>query len=282
MDLNIILEFLKNWAYEDGPEVLTLLIVGLAIYKFIRPVTTKIIRKAVTRDMVLTAAEEERREETLIKIISGTVKISTVIFIFLMILSEFGVDIAPLIAGAGIIGLALGFGGQYLVRDIITGLFIILENQYRVGDAVTISEISGSVEDITLRSTILRDLDGIVHHIPHGNITTVSNMSKGFARVNLDVDVSYNSDVEKVKEVINRVGLEIAEDPDFKNDIMDPPKFLRIDAFKDSAITIKILGETKPLVQWEVAGELRSRLKKAFEKEGIEIPYQQIVVHSNK
>lgn len=278
MDTDIILNYIINWLKDSGPQVLLLLVVGFIIYKFSKPVIKRIIKRAVRNDPHLTPAEEERRERTLIRIINSTIKISVIIFVFLMILSEFGINIAPLIAGAGVIGLALGFGGQYLVRDIITGLFIILENQYRVGDVIEISGIAGKVEDISLRVTILRDADGTVHHVPHGEIKTVSNMAKGFSRVNIEIDVAYESDIEKVKDVIDRVGKEIAEDPEFKDKVVDAPKFLRIDSFKDSSIGIKIMGDTQPLAQWDVAGELRRRLKEEFEKEGIEIPFPHIVV----
>jgi len=279
MNLQNIFEVIKDWVLGSGSQIVILLTVGLIIYKFIKPLIAKVIRRVVTSDPSLSAEEEVRREDTLIQIMSGTIKISTVVFVFLMILSEFGIDIAPLIAGAGVIGLAFGFGGQYLVKDVITGLFIILENQYRVGDVVKIAGIAGLVEDISLRVTILRDLDGTVHHIPHGDVTTVSNMAKGFARVNMNIGISYNADVDKVKEIINRVGNELAEDPEFKEKIIDTPKYVRIDSFDDSSVSLKILGETKPLAQWEIAGELRIRLKRAFDKEGIEIPFPQMVIH---
>ena len=199
-----------------------------------------------------------------------------------MVIEEFGVSIGPLLAAAGVAGLALGFGGQYLIRDLISGLFIITENQYRIGDVVSFDGDSGSVEDITLRMTTLRDLNGTVHHIPHGEIKRVSNLSKSFARVNLDISVSYNSKLENVINVVNRVGKELAEDDKFKNSIIKAPEFLRVDDFADSAIIIKILGDTKPLKQWEVTGELRKRLKLAFDEAGIEIPFPQRVIHQAK
>jgi small conductance mechanosensitive channel len=199
-----------------------------------------------------------------------------------MILQEIGLEIGPVLAGAGIVGLALGFGGQYLIRDIITGLFIILENQYRIGDVVYIDTTGGLVEDISLRKTTLRDLNGTVHHIPNGEIKLVSNFSKQYARVNLDVGISYSSDLEKVIKVINKTGNELAEDPHFKDVIISPPQFLRVDDLADSAIIVKILGDTKPLKQWEVTGELRKRIKKAFDEEGIEIPFPQRVIHQAK
>jgi small conductance mechanosensitive channel len=140
----------------------------------------------------------------------------------------------------------------------------------------------GLVEDISMRMTTLRDLDGIVHHVPHGEIKRVSNLSKQFARVNLDIGISYSANLEQVISVVNKVGTELAEDPAWKEHILKPPQFLRIDDFGDSAIVIKILGDTKPLKQWDVTGELRKRLKVAFDREGIEIPFPQRVIHQAK
>jgi small conductance mechanosensitive channel len=199
-----------------------------------------------------------------------------------MILQELGLKIGPLIAGAGIVGLAVGFGGQYLIRDIISGLFLILENQYRIGDSIDINGVSGLVEDISLRKTTLRDINGTVHHIPHGEIKLVSNLSKNYARVNLDIGISYNTDLDHAISVINRTGKELAEDPAFSDSIISPPQFLRVNDFADSAVILKILGDTKPLKQWEVTGEMRKRLKIAFDREGIEIPFPQRVIHENK
>jgi len=198
----------------------------------------------------------------------------------MMILSELGIAIGPLMAAAGVVGIAFGFGGQYLIKDLISGLFIIFENQYRVGDVIKVGAAGGMVEDITLRVTTIRDLDGTVHHIPHGEITTVSNMSKKFARINLNIGVAYDADLEKVISVVNTVGDELAEDSKWKDLILSKPQFLRVDNFGDSSVDIKILGETKPLKQWEVTGELRMRLKIAFDREGIEIPFPQRVVHN--
>ena len=277
--LQNILDSFITWSRLSGLKILLLVIISSLVFRYGGRAIEKLVRKSVMSDKNLSAAEEERREDTLIKIFDGTFKFILILVVGLMILSEFGINIAPLIAGAGIIGLAVGFGGQYLIRDVITGLFIILENQYRVGDAVNIAGIGGSVEDITLRITVLRDLDGVVHHIPHGEIKTVSNMAKGFARVNLNIGVSYNAELEKVISTINQVGKEMSEDEYFKDLILKTPEFLRVDEFADSSVVVKILGETKPLSQWEVTGELRKRLKIAFDREGIEIPFPQMVVH---
>jgi small conductance mechanosensitive channel len=222
------------------------------------------------------------RENTLIMVFRGTMIILLWVLASLMVLSELGVAIGPLLAAAGIAGVAVGFGGQYLIRDVITGLFILIENQYRVGDVVCFDETCGLVEQISLRMTVLRDLDGTAHHIPHGEVKKVSNLSKGFARVNLDIGVAYESDLAQVIEVINTVGRELAEDPAFKDAIVTPPAFLRVNEFADSAIMVKILGDTQPLKQWEVAGELRKRLKLAFDQQGITIPFPQRTVWLNK
>jgi small conductance mechanosensitive channel len=265
-----------------GAKIVGVIIGALLIRKFGGVFIERIIRKIIVTDHFLTKEAEKKREDTLIKILTTTLNIVVLVVAILIILQELGVNIGPLLAAAGIAGLAFGFGGQYLIRDLIAGFFIIIENQYRVGDVVCFDGTCGMVEDITLRMTTLRDLDGIVHHIPHGEIKKVSNLTKYFRRVNLNVGVSYDSDLEKVISVINRVGKELAEDPQWKEHIIKPPQFLRVEDFADSAIILKILGETKPHQGPAVTGELRKRLKIAFDKEGIEIPFPQIVVHKSK
>ncbi|PIX92257.1 mechanosensitive ion channel family protein, partial [Candidatus Kuenenbacteria bacterium CG_4_10_14_3_um_filter_39_14] len=230
----------------------------------------------------LTKEAERKRENTLIRIFTVSLGILIWLLALLMILQEVGIAVGPLLAAAGIAGLAFGFGGQYLIRDLISGLFIIMENQYRIGDVVCFDGTCGLVEDISMRMTTLRDLDGIVHHVPHGEIKRVSNLSKQFARVNLNIGISYSSNLEQVISVVNKIGKELSEDPAWKEHILTAPQFLRIDDFGDSAIVIKILGDTKPLKQWDVTGELRKRLKIAFDQGGIEIPFPQRVVHQAK
>lgn len=223
---------------------------------------------------------EEKREDTLIQVIVGAVSILVWLVAGMMLLSEFGVAIGPVLAAAGVAGIAVGFGGQYLIRDLISGAFVILENQYRAGDVVCFGTTCGLVEHITLRMTTLRDLDGTVHHVPHGEIKTVSNLSKDFSRVNINVGVPYSADLEHVIQVVNRVGEELAQDPEWKEHVLTPPAFLRVNEFADSAVMIKILGDTAPIKQWDVAGELRKRIKMAFDREGIAIPLPQRVVHA--
>jgi moderate conductance mechanosensitive channel len=273
-------EAILPWLIVDGVKILITIFAAWLFYSIIKRVITRAVRFAVISDKSLSEESEKKREDTLIRIFTGASKIVIITIAILMVLKEAGFEIGPILAGAGIVGLAVGFGGQYLIRDIITGLFIILENQYRIGDVINVDSTGGLVEDISLRKTTLRDLNGTVHHIPHGEIKRVSNLSKEFARVNLDLGISYGSNLEHVINVVNQTGKEMAAEPLYKDAIIDPPQFLRIENFADSAIIIKILGVTKPLRQWEITGEFRKRIKIAFDKEGIEIPFPQVVIHN--
>lgn len=272
-----IQEGVTAWTIDHGLAVVLIIIGAYIVRRFSGAIIEKAIRAAIVSNKFISPEAEKKREDTLITTFNNTLSVVIWIVAAMMILQEAGVAIGPLLAAAGIAGVALGFGGQYLIRDVISGLFIIMENQYRVDDVVCFGNTCGVVEDITIRMTTLRDLDGNVHHVPHGGISTVKNFSKEFARINIDVGVGYDSDMEHVEKVVNNVGEELANDPAWKDKIKEAPKFLRITKFADSAIEVKILGDTKPNEQWAVAGEFRKRLKVAFDKEGIEIPFPQQV-----
>ena len=275
-------EIIVPWLLAHGFKILLVIIVAYILYRFIHKLIERAVRIAVVPDNLASSESELKRENTLILIFTATARIAIVIMAVIIIIQEFGIKVGPILAGLGIVGLAVGFGGQYLIRDIISGLFIILENQYRIGDVVSFDNTSGAVEAISLRMTTLRDLNGTVHHIPHGEIKRVSNLSKNFARVNLNIGVAYNSNLEKVIEIINETGRQMAEDPVWKDFIIKAPQFLRVDDFGDSAIILKILGETIPLKQWEITGELRKRIKIAFDNNGIDIPFPQRVIYHVK
>jgi len=275
-------EHLLEWVLSHGIKIIIIIIVGTIIGRVLHYVIEGAVRKAVTPSGFSSKTAERKREDTITEILSGTARMLLWIVVFIMIVSELGVNVAPILAGAGIVGVAVGFGGQYLIRDIITGVFLIWENQFRVGDVVSIGDVSGVVESVTLRVTVLRDMDGTVHTIPNGEIKRTSNQTKGFSRINLDVGVGYGDDIDKVQKVIDRVGLELSEDPAWKEKIGKAPAFLRVNNFGDSSVDVKIFGETMPGEQWAVTGELRRRLKKAFDKEGIEIPFPQQVNHDGK
>lgn len=275
-------EAIIPWLLNHGIKIVFIAAAAWLLNKILNRLIIRTVRVAVVADENTSKEGEKKREDTLIRIFNGALRIVILILAIMMILQEVGLKIGPLIAGAGIIGLAVGFGGQYLIRDIISGFFLILENQYRIGDSIDINGTGGLVEDISLRKTTLRDMNGTVHHIPHGEIKIVSNLSKSYARVNLNIGISYKADLEHAISVINKTGRELAEDPLFRELVITPPQFLRVNDFADSAVVLKILGDTKPLKQWEVTGELRKRLKIAFDREGIEIPLPQRVIHQIK
>jgi small-conductance mechanosensitive channel len=220
-----------------------------------------------------------KRSDTLSSVFVGAAVSLIYVLALFMVLTELTVPIGPVLGGVGIAGIAIGFGAQYLVRDLISGVFILAENQYRTGDVVTLSGISGLVESINLRRTVLRDLDGQVHVIPNGEITVASNKTKYWSRVNLDVGVAYKEDVNRVVEVLNDIGEEIAADPYYGLMLITPPQVLRLNSLDDSAVTFKMLGDCKPMKQWEIMGEMRKRIKIRLDAEGIEIPFPHQTVY---
>ncbi len=280
MDPQNFIQSIIPWFYSSGIKIIGVLVIAFLADRIGRFFIDKSVRELVKPDKAVSdyREAEKKREDTLIKIFNNILRILILVVVVLTILPQIGVNITGLLAGAGVIGIAIGLGARSLIQDFLAGIFIILENEYRIGDVVCLDDTCGLVQDITLRKTILRDLDGAEHHISNGSIRKASNMSKDFARVNLDIGVAYGSDLEKVIKVVNEVGEELAKDSQWKDDILKPPQFNRVNDFADSAIIIKILGETKPLKQWAVAGELRKRLKIAFDKENIEIPFPQVSV----
>jgi len=275
------LDRITAWLADHGVRVVLILIGAFVVYHIGRRFVERIVRLSVVRDAHHTEEAERQREDTLIRIFDWVMRVVLMLMAFMMVLQEMGISIGPLLAGAGIAGIAVGFGGQYLIRDYLTGFFMILENQYRIGDVVSLDQTSGQVEDISLRMTTLRDLDGTVHHVPHGDVKRVANQSKYFARINLNIAVSYLTPLDKIIQVINQVGQELADDPEYKEQIIKAPQFLRVDEITPAAMVVKILGETVPLKQWAITGELRRRLILAFEAEGIALPPSQILLHHN-
>lgn len=228
---------------------------------------------SLTQKDVLRESEATLQIKTVAKLFNwlGTVIIVTAILY--IVLEKHGLDMAPLLAGAGIMGLAFGFGGQYLIRDLINGLFILIEGQYRINDVVKIGEYGGLVEDINLRITTLRDLEGRVIIIPNGEIKTVVNYTKEYSQALLNVGVAYKENIDRVMDVIKEMGKELRKDPYFKRLILDDLEMLGVDDFSDSAVIIKFRMKTLPIRQWEVMREFRRRLKNKFDELGIEIPF---------
>lgn len=263
-----------NWLTTHGWRILLIVLIALAVYFAMRHFIPVVVGRTVAGTMKRKPKTAiKKRTDTLSNVFIDTGMVLIVLIAIFMILSELNINVAPALAGLGIAGLAIGFGAQHLVRDLFNGTLILLENQYGVGDVVKIAGIIGTVEEVNLRRTVLRDLDGVVHNVPNGEIAVASNYTKERSRINLNISVGYGEDLSRVIGVINRVGNELAEDPDWAPRISQPPQVLRVDAFEDSGIAIKILGETKPMEQWAAMGELRLRLKRVFDEEGIEIPW---------
>jgi small-conductance mechanosensitive channel len=231
-------------------------------------------------------SELKKRERTLAGMFRTIFGVALWVGVVFLALLQFQINITALLTGAGFLGVIIGLGAQNSIKDFLAGLYIITENQFRIGDIVKIQAngtvISGVVDDISMRVTRLRDLDGNLHIVPNGSIEIVSNLTFVYANVNIDIGVSYESDIDKVEKVMNKVGEDLASDKEWEDKIVEPIKFLRVDRFDASAITIKALGKVKPASQWPVAGEYRRRLKKAFEQNNISIPLPQMVVHKGK
>lgn len=264
----------EDWLLDHGTTILVIAVFVLVAVVVLNNVVPRAVRLGTERRLAGKPREEiEQRADTLTHVFTRSGTVLLLLLGFFTMLPELGINIAPLLAGVGVVGIAVGFGAQSMVRDFLAGLFILMDNQYGKGDVVRIADISGLVEDVGLRRTVLRDLDGIVHYVPNGEIKVASNFTQEYSRVNLNVEVSYEEDLDHVTEVLNRVGEEMAGDPGWTDMLLTPPRVLRVDNLGDSGVELKIVGDTQPTRQWDVMGELRKRIKKAFDEEGIEIPY---------
>ena len=275
------LQAVGGWLLEHGVPILIIILLSWLVHKVVKVITPKLVEKSITVRGKGRRAKTElaKRSHTLSGFVTTAVGAVIAIIAIFMVLSEVGIDITPLLAGAGVIGIAIGFGAQSLIRDFLSGLFIILEDQYGKGDWVQVAGVNGLVEDVNLRRTVLRDLDGTVHSIPNGEVKSASNYTKDWSRVHLNIPVAYGEDLDRVIEVLNRIGKELAEDETFGPMIITAPQVLGVDKFGDSAIEIKVLGETKPLKQWVLKRELRKRVKNVFDAEGIEIPWPHVKLY---
>lgn len=269
---------LEVWVVGHGVKVVLIVGAALVALRLSRVVGSRIVNAASDNDES-TSTEREKRAATLSQVINTIGRASVLLVAGLMLMREFGMDIGPILAGAGVAGLAVGFGAQSLVKDFFSGFFLLIEDQVRVGDVVSAAGKTGQVERVTLRTTVLRDLSGAMHVIPNGEVTTVSNLTYGWSRALLEVSVSYREDVDRVFAVMRKVGAELTSDTEYGRFIKSDLEILGVDGFGDSAVIIKALFTTEPLKQWAVAREYRRRLKAAFDLEGIEIPFPHRTVY---
>jgi small-conductance mechanosensitive channel len=226
----------------------------------------------------LSAVELKKRMDTLDALGGRTLQAFIVMIAGLMVLGHVGLDIGPAIAGLGVVGIAVGFGAQSLVKDYLNGALILIENQFGKGDVIRVAGVDGTVEDFTLRRTTLRDLDGVVHTVPNGEIRVASNLTRVWARINQDVLVAYGTDIDKAIDVVDKVGVAMAGDPEWKRRVLEAPRVERVESLGEYGITLKILGTVRAADQWNAGGDFRKRLLAAFKANGIEIPRPQRVV----
>lgn len=234
---------------------------------------TLLIRAAAAAEVIPGAAT--KRIRTLMSVL-WTIVVGLVWFVaVLTTLGQIGVNVTPVLAGAGIVGLAIGFGAQNLVKDLVSGFFLILENQIRVGDVAVINGTGGLVEAISFRTIVLRDEAAVVHVFPNGAITTLSNMTKDWSAYVINVNVAYKEDPDRVVDVMRRVAEEMYAEPKYRSAMLEPIEIFGVDGFTDTGVTIKARLKTQPLQQFTIGREYRRRLKKAFDAEGIEMPLSQ-------
>jgi len=271
-----------EWTILHGIKILVILILAYLLGKLVRIIIMRLtgeVKERIRGDDTK-KVEAEKRAQTLGVILSVAARVLIWTVAILMVLNEAGFNITTLLAGAGIAGLAIGFGAQSVVRDILAGLFILVEDQYRVGDIVKVNkDYGGLVEKITLRTTWLRDLQGNLHIIPNGEINAVSNYTHEWTRVVLDFGIAYKEDIDTAASLIKEAAMEMYGDPAWAEKFMEEPQVLGVEEWADSAIVIRMLAKTRPDDQWSVARELRRRVKYIFDKHEIEIPFPHVTVY---
>lgn len=272
-----------DWLSQHAVNILAILILAWIVRHFSSKVINEFMRRTVRGDIYPTKSDRERRIKTLSTLINALVRTGVYIVAGILVVGE----IAPgsttaLFTSAGLIGVALGFGAQSLVKDLVSGIFIIIENQYRIGDVVEIGGVSGVVEDITVRTTILRDLDGNVHHVPNGVIDVTTNKTIGYSRLNEDLILDAKTDIDRLEHIVNHIGEQLAASPDYKDLILEAPHFDRIKAYSPAGVTVKVLGKTTVNGRWVVTGQFYRLLKKAFDEHKIKMGQHASVVTAQK
>lgn len=276
-DLNPYFEAVRAWVLASGLRIALILLLALIAMKVASAVSGRLL--GVVNKQRKDDAEFLKRAITLKAVISYLLSIVIAAVTIMMILGEVGIEIGPVLAAAGVVGLAVGFGAQSLVKDVISGFFILLDDQIRVGDVVEVAGKSGLVERVNLRVTVLRDLAGAVHFVPNGNIDVVTNMTKDFSQYVMNIGVAYREDIDEVMSVLREIDEEMQRDPAFSIDMLEPIDILGVDQFADSAVIVKARLKTRPIQQWRVGREFNRRMKKRFDELNIEIPFPHVTLY---
>lgn len=267
-----ILELIGNWLTDHGGAIVIILIASWLLHRFGAQLISRVFHHTIRPDLYPTKTDRDRRLKTIDSLVSAFVRVAVYIIAAIMIMSELGVNTGPLIASAGVLGIALGFGAQGLIKDFTSGIFIIFENQYRVGDIVELEKVTGTVEAITVRTTVIRDFGGNLHHISNGMITHSANKTIGFGGINEDILFPSDVDIDRLRKLINTLGKDMAIDPKLGSKIIEPPHFVRITAFEERGIMVKIYGTTTPNDSWQIRGEFYTRLLAALRHAKIKLP----------
>ena len=268
-----------QWLLDHGPRV-AIILLALLVMRLTAGLGSKRITNLISqRGSRGTIQEREDRARTLVGVFRNAFSITTTIGGTLMICEEIGIAVGPLMGGAAVLGLGVAFGAQNLIRDYFYGFVILIENQYKLNDVLKIGELSGQVEQITLRMTVLRDVEGNVHFVPNGKIDSVTNMSHGWARALIEVNVAYKEDVDHCLNVVMALAEDLQQDPDFSNSFLDRPEKVGVESLGEFAVKIRCLIKTRPLHQWRVKREMFRRIKRRFDELGIEIPFPQRTLH---
>ena len=254
-------------------KVVLIIVVAFALIWILKRIIRRIITARMPRIREESTEQLASRADTLSKVVNQVFSFIIWIVAAMMILSALGVNIAPILAAVGLAGLAIGFAAQNIIRDYFHGFFIIMEDWFRIGEVAAFAGVSGVIDSMSLRRTVLRDVSGTMHVIPNSKIEIASNMARDWARINLNIAVAYKENLDRVIEVINDVCRKLKEDNAWGSDLISTPEVVRVDNLGDSGIEIKILGDTKPMRQFALTGELRKRLKDRFDQENIEMPW---------
>jgi small conductance mechanosensitive channel len=260
-----------EWLLTSGVRILIILI-GAILARKLLDVLARRIRHILVDGGTVT--DQEKRTATLINLVRRVIRLFVLLTAVSMIMKELGMTIGPLLASAGIVGLAIGFGAQNLVRDVVSGFFILLENQYREGDVIRAAGVEGTVQTFRLRSTVLRDFQGLVHYVPNGEIRVVTNLTQDWSRAVIDVEVGYREDVDRICQLLQNLGDKLMNEPEFKGNIFGC-EVLGVERLVDSAVVLRVALRVEPTQRDRVSREFRHRLLKAFAEAGIEIPYPQ-------
>ena len=268
-----------RWLAIHGLTIAAILFGTYLIRRFGTNLILQAVRRTLREDLFPTKSDREKRVNTLKSLTSTSMKMISWVLAILLIADNLSIKTSSLLASAGVLGLALGFGAQSLIKDFVSGFFIIIENQYRVGDVVKLNDVSGTVEAITIRTTIIRDIDGHVHHIPNGSITSTTNKTMDFGQINLDLLVDHGTDIDTLEKIINATGNELCEsNPKYLKSITQPPHFLNVKEITTNGIIVKIAGKTTPNKQWEIRGSFYRLLIKNLRKNKIRLPKTEISI----